>query len=78
LIELYSIPASQGRIAGYRIGEDQSGGNGTILQPSRRFEISPMSALGQKRTQHHHLGDVGFAPQSRHAGACLDTSVQTP
>jgi hypothetical protein len=28
LIELHSIPASQGRIAGYRIGEDQSGGNG--------------------------------------------------
>ena len=27
LIELHSIPASQGRIAGYRIGEDQSGGN---------------------------------------------------
>jgi hypothetical protein len=33
LIELHSIPASQGRIVGYRIGEDQSGGNGTILQP---------------------------------------------
>jgi hypothetical protein len=32
LIELHSIPASQRRIAGYRIGEDQSGGNGTILQ----------------------------------------------
>src|SRR5258708_2946807 len=28
LIELHSFPASQGRIAGYRIGEDQSGGNG--------------------------------------------------
>jgi hypothetical protein len=27
---------SQGRIAGYRIGEDQSGGNGTILQPVSR------------------------------------------
>jgi len=24
-IELHSIPASQGRIAGYRIGQDQSG-----------------------------------------------------
>jgi hypothetical protein len=28
LIELHSIPASQGRIAAYRISEDQSGGNG--------------------------------------------------
>jgi hypothetical protein len=27
LVKLHSIPASQGRIAGYRIGEDQSGGN---------------------------------------------------
>jgi hypothetical protein len=26
LIELHMIPASQGRIAGYQIGEDQSGG----------------------------------------------------
>jgi hypothetical protein len=33
LIELHSIPASQGRTVGYRIDEDQSGGNGTILQP---------------------------------------------
>jgi hypothetical protein len=32
LIELHSIPASQGRIAGYRIGEDRSGGDATILQ----------------------------------------------
>jgi hypothetical protein len=31
LIEWHSIPASQGRIAGYRIGEGQSGGNGTVL-----------------------------------------------
>jgi hypothetical protein len=30
LIELHPLPASQGRIAGYRIGEDQSGGIGTI------------------------------------------------
>src|SRR5262249_37760946 len=44
LIELHSIPASQGRISGYRIGKDQSGGIRTILQPV----FSPMSALGQK------------------------------
>jgi hypothetical protein len=30
LIEFHSIPASQGRIAGYRIGSDQSGGTGAI------------------------------------------------
>jgi hypothetical protein len=28
--------SAKGRIAGYRIGEDQSGGNGTILQPVSR------------------------------------------
>jgi hypothetical protein len=31
LIELHLVPPSQGRIAGYRIDEDQSGGNGTVL-----------------------------------------------
>jgi hypothetical protein len=34
LIELHSIPASQGRNAGYRIGEDQSGDYGTIFRSS--------------------------------------------
>src|SRR5262245_2486657 len=29
-----------------RIGEDQSGGNGTILQPVTRCAFSPMSELG--------------------------------
>src|SRR5262245_3125794 len=32
LIELHAVPTSQGRIIGYRIGEDQSGGNETISQ----------------------------------------------
>jgi hypothetical protein len=42
LIELHSVPVSQGRIAGYRIGEDQSGGNGTILQSvSHKAAASP-------------------------------------
>jgi hypothetical protein len=36
---------AKGRIAGYRIGEDQSGGIGTILQPV----FSPMSAMGHFR-----------------------------
>jgi len=40
-IELHSIPASQGRIAGYRIGEDQSGGDGTILDLLAGFVASP-------------------------------------
>jgi hypothetical protein len=33
LIEMHSIPASQGRFAGYRIGEEQSAVVGTVLQP---------------------------------------------
>jgi hypothetical protein len=36
LIELHLIPASRGRIPGYRIGGDQSGGSGAILQPGSR------------------------------------------
>jgi hypothetical protein len=32
-----------------RIAEDQSGGNGTILQPVTRCAFSPMSELGQSR-----------------------------
>jgi hypothetical protein len=43
LIELHSNPASQGWIAGYRIGEEQSEGNGTILQPVSRWRVPPMS-----------------------------------
>jgi len=35
LIELHSVPVSQGRIAGYRIGADQSAGIAGILQPVR-------------------------------------------
>jgi hypothetical protein len=45
LIELHSIPASQGRIAGYRISEDQSGGSGTILQPVSRWRGRLMVAV---------------------------------
>jgi hypothetical protein len=37
-----------------RIGEDQSGGNGTILQPVTRCAFSPMSELGKLG----HAGDV--------------------
>src|SRR5262249_57047119 len=43
LIELHSIPASHGRIAGYRIGENQSGDNGTILQPVGRWRGRPFA-----------------------------------
>jgi hypothetical protein len=49
LVELHSVPASQGRITGYRIGEDQSGGNETILQPAIRCAFSLMSESGQNR-----------------------------
>jgi hypothetical protein len=33
LIELHSIPTSQGRIAGYRIGNGQSAGIGALAKP---------------------------------------------
>ena len=35
MFQLHSIPSSQGGIAGYRIGEDQSGGKETILPGPR-------------------------------------------
>jgi hypothetical protein len=46
LVGLHWSTASQGKIAGYRIGKDQSGGNGTILQPVSRWRRSPMSEVG--------------------------------
>jgi hypothetical protein len=39
LIELHSVPVSQGRIAGYRIGEDESAGIAGILQPVSGAEV---------------------------------------
>jgi hypothetical protein len=43
LIELHSDPTSQGRIAGYRTGSTQSGGNRTILQPVSRWQGGAVS-----------------------------------
>src|SRR4029450_11183400 len=37
-VELHSLPASHGWIAGYRIGEDQSGGTATRAGPQGRGE----------------------------------------
>src|SRR6266446_6086435 len=48
------VPASQGRIAGYRIGEDQSGGNGTILQHVGCWRERPFA--GRATEQLHNLG----------------------
>src|SRR5260370_20365621 len=39
----FSVPTNQGRIAGYRTGEDQSGGSGTILQPAGRWRERPFA-----------------------------------
>jgi hypothetical protein len=36
---LHSIPVSQGRVAGYRISEDQSGGNETIYYHAKRTNL---------------------------------------
>ncbi len=47
LIELHSVPVSQGRIAGYQIGADQSAGIGA--QPVSHWRGRPMSALGHSR-----------------------------
>ena|SRR5262249_13614279 len=53
LIELHSIRASPSQTVGYRIGEDQSGDNGTILQPV----FSPMSESGHRVTSRSHAVD---------------------
>jgi hypothetical protein len=60
LIELHSIPASQGRIAGYRIGEDQSAGIGATVQPV----FSPMSESVRRCLLH-----VRIAHESGHGRA---------
>jgi len=41
--------ASQRRIAGYRIGNGQSGGIGANLQPRDHWRATPMSASGKSR-----------------------------
>src|SRR5262249_29740645 len=43
LVELHSVPASLSRAVRYRMGRDQSGGNGTILQPVSRWRGRPVS-----------------------------------
>jgi hypothetical protein len=45
LIEAHSVPVSQGRIAGYRIGEDQSAGITGILQDRVRLYSRPGNDL---------------------------------
>src|SRR5262249_34032494 len=59
LTELHLVPTSPGQIARYRIGEDQSGGNGTILQPVSRWRGRPMSEVGQERQWPSEQGDGG-------------------
>jgi hypothetical protein len=41
MIELHSIPASQGRLEVYRIGEDQSAGIAGVLQPVNLKHLTP-------------------------------------
>jgi hypothetical protein len=54
LIELHSILASQGQIVGYRIGEDQSAGNGAILQRVSRADL-PEEQISEKDQRPHSL-----------------------
>src|SRR5262245_31693925 len=58
LIELHPVPASQGRIAGYRIGEDQSGGNGNVFTTWRMSEVG--SSLDALRRGLHRRFSVGL------------------
>jgi len=65
---LHSIPASQGRIAGYRIGEDQSGGiwqgAGTAELPphhSQKREPLPRDAKLFVRIRVSHFERIGRA-----------------
>jgi hypothetical protein len=59
LIEWHSIPASQDRIAGYRIGRDRSGGNGTILQLVSRWRDRPLSRDWPPKTREPRWTRVG-------------------
>jgi hypothetical protein len=67
LIEAHSVPVSQGRIAGYRIGEDQSAGITGILQPVSR----PRSAMGQNEKVSQRAFLDRCTPESRHCSARL-------
>src|SRR5262249_48276519 len=72
-VSAMGYPRRPNQFVGYRIGGDQSGGNGTILQPV----FSPMSESGQTRS----FGDVGPMsgfPKSGNAGHRQAQSNLTP
>src|SRR5262249_52897634 len=71
LIELHSVPASQGRIAGYRIGEEQSGGISRRGMPSPHLLIiqRSWSNLFMKRAFRFSVR-VSYEPHGRSAKRC--------
>src|SRR5262249_3519618 len=56
--EMHSVPASQAGITGYRIGEDQSGGNGNVFTTWRMSEVG--SSLDALRRGLHRRFSVGL------------------
>jgi hypothetical protein len=60
LIELHSIPTSQGRIAGYRIGSDQSADIGATVQSVTCWRGRPMSEAGSYSAVRRCLLNVCF------------------
>src|SRR5262245_7660273 len=67
LIELHSVPRQPGRMAGYRIGEDQSGGNGDQSKappgPFPQGRQSPTKSLESVRK--HQAGLQSFRSMRR-------------
>ena len=77
LIELHSVPASQGRITGYRIGRDQSAGTQAVIQPDSRWHCAPEVRSGSKL---RHGADVRcktvFPPKAEvHPRSCYVAQV---
>ncbi len=66
LVDLHSVPVSQGRIAGYRIGEDQSAGNDNLLVAG---EGGPCPSLPHDR-QHQARAMPACATGSFNASGC--------
>jgi hypothetical protein len=70
LKKLHSVPCSQSRIAEYRIGEEQSGGVGTTVQPGSPRACRRSLASGTFGLSSISFSFLAFCRESGSIAAC--------